>query len=340
LASVELIAQPLGLVPYRKANVWGYSNLAGNIIIPPTYEKTFFFTGDKVARVKQNGIYGFINEKGEFVLPPIYTDATDFYLGIARVTKDSKSYCINLDGAEDECFEEEEMMTEEEPIDEDLPTPFVIETINGKYKVIVNATGDTIPTLFDHVEEIKKSGFLQSNYFLVVTLNGLKGAFDENGNILAPVKYKALEIFDVDSYKAVEKQLWGVVRNDQSMILPFVYESIEKISDIQFGDDRIKKSEYYIVKKKEKTGVVDRENKTVIKFDYDEITSPRKCSCALEFLVRKNGLVGIMDEKGNMLAPVNYSSIEPFGAATVTKVKTTSGKEGYINKNGVTYFSE
>src|SRR5690606_39734726 len=115
LMSVAVSLSAQELIPFRKGNLWGYADDQGKIVIEPRFERTWFFTGDDVARVRQKGLYGYIDRSGNFVIPPKYTAAGDFDLGIAAVRDGKRELCINLDGNPDECnpVYEEEVYEEE-----------------------------------------------------------------------------------------------------------------------------------------------------------------------------------------------------------------------------------
>ncbi len=323
------------LVPYRKGNLWGYSSPQGKIVIEPVYERTHFFTGDGVARVKSKGLYGFINKTGAFTIKPQFTDAGDFEMGVARVQSKSGSWCINLEGEKEECNPDDEVQDlASEPLE-----LFALVQAGPKVKLIINNTGDTIPQEFDKVEFISRYFFPQTNYFAVVYANGMIGAYNQQGILVAPVKYKQFDILDMESFKAAENNKWGVIKFDGTEVLPFAYDSVKKVTELLFLEERLNKNDHYIVMKNAKYGVVDHSNSIILKTEYDKIVVPQ-CSCPTEYVVTKNGLTGIANHKGVFVVTPKYKSIEPFKGAEVTSVTTATGKEGYIRKNGMEYFTE
>ena len=66
------------LIPYKKGENWGFSDMEGNIIIAPDYDEVMFFTKRhmhkryRYAKVNKNGKWGIINDTGEVVLSPEY----------------------------------------------------------------------------------------------------------------------------------------------------------------------------------------------------------------------------------------------------------------------------
>jgi len=81
-----------GLAPMYsyEANLYGYINMAGEIILPPAYEEAWGFTLD-IAAVKVpsgeslGGFYGYIDRRGEWFIPARYAGARPFSESLAAV---------------------------------------------------------------------------------------------------------------------------------------------------------------------------------------------------------------------------------------------------------------
>jgi hypothetical protein len=323
------------LIPFRRGDRWGYADPSGKISIETVYDRTWFFTGDRIARVQQDGLFGFLDKAGTVKIKPQFIQAGDFVMGVAAVQSKTKSYCINLDGQTDECNPPDE----DQYVDPEQSEHFTVFPVNGKYRIVINASGDTLPQAFDRVDFESRYFFPQTNYFAIVYQNGLKGAYNEVGVPIVPVKYKTMDLLDMESYKAQDNGKWGVVKFDGTIVLPFEYDSVNKVTELLFKEDRLNKNDHFIVRKGGKFGVVDYANNTILKTVYDQITIP-VCSCPTEYVVAQNGLMGIYNYKGQIAIPLRYKKIDPFKGAQYTMVITTKGKEGYIDKNGFEYFSE
>jgi hypothetical protein len=334
-AAQDVISQPLGLVPYRKGTRWGYSTLDGNVVIKPEYDRTFFFSSDSVARVTLNGKYGFIDRRGHIVLPIAYTKATDFVLGTAHVVLDGRDFCINLQGDKDECT-----YVDIEPDEEELSHGFLVMQDSTGQKIIVESTGDTIPDSFDEVKLVSRYFFPNVNHFALVRKKDRWGAYNRMGMLIAPVEFRVIDVLDMDSYKAIKDNLWGVNDFKGHTVLPFQYDSIAKVTELLFLGDRLQKNNHFIVSKNKKFGIIDSDRKTILKMEYDAVQIPLPCACPTEYAVSKNGRVGLIDFKGKFIVPVKYASVQPFQSAEITLVQTLSGQEGYINRKGLEYFSD
>ena len=69
---------PPKLIPYRKGDMWGFSDANKKLIVQARYEEANLLT-DGLARVKLNGKYGFIDESGNEVIALKYDNAYVFF---------------------------------------------------------------------------------------------------------------------------------------------------------------------------------------------------------------------------------------------------------------------
>jgi hypothetical protein len=96
----------LVLRPKSIEGKYGYANGAGEMIIPPRYEKvepenTYFFMGKSPAWVKLEGKYGYIDRKGKEVTPARFDAVEEFdYFGMAKIRVGDKWGWINRRGKE------------------------------------------------------------------------------------------------------------------------------------------------------------------------------------------------------------------------------------------------
>ena len=338
LSPLTAWTQSTKLIPYRKGSLWGYANENGQIVIPPKYERTYFFSSDGLARIKSNNMYGYMDAQGKVVIVPKYSSASDFYMGIAKVEQKKKTFCINLEDEPDECNPEEE---QDAAPDDEFQFFQTFQGEDGKLRLIATQAEDTVADSFDKVSIVNRYFFPQVSHFAIVEKGGLKGAYNELGILVAPVEYAKLDILDMDSYKATKKDSkWGVRGFQGEDVLPFAYDSIVKVTEILFLESAIQKNDHYIVGKDKKFGIVNRKNQEILKLVYDEIKIPKPCACPTEYVVRQGDLYGLMDFKGQQILPTKYAQLEPFYSSNITLVKSADGKEGYINRNGREYFSE
>ena len=328
-------AQEFGLVPYRKGNLWGYSDTLGKIVVEPKYERTYFYTPDGLARIRSGGLYGYIDASGKMVIIPKYTEASDFYMGVAEVSLKKRKHCINVEGEPDECIPPDE--TEEEQQEEE---PFLVEKTRKGYRLISLYREDTLHHTLDDVKIVPYYFFPDLNYFAIVKKNGLTGAYSPTGIAIAPIEFLAIDILDMESYKARKNNLWGVRNFENKEVFPFEYDSVRKVSNLITNGEKFLKIEHYILGKNNKYGVVNQAKKVLLPFTFDEVRTPPECNCLPEYVFRQNGLVGLADHEGKVVIQPRYADLKQFSGARLTLVKNKAGAEGYINRKGFEYFTD
>ncbi len=330
-------AQDGSLIPYRKGNLWGYSDPAGKLVVAPSYERTFFFSPDGLARIKQRGLYGYINREGKLVVIPQYSNAGDFFLGVAEVEKQKRKFCINLDGDTEEC----NAPNQDEPSEEDEFQPLeVFRDSTGKSALIFGQSGDTLSQRFDRIILQARYYFPRRNYFALVSDNKRWGAYNENGMQIAPIEFDGIDILDVRSFRALKGMQWGVLGFHGETIIPFAYDSIAKATDVQSGAEGIARREHYIVGKENQFGIIDDKGKVILPVSFDGIHIPKPCNCPLEFVVIKAGLWGLVDGEGKTVLPMRYTFVSPFGGSDYTMVRDARGREGYVSREGKEFFED
>ncbi len=324
------------LIPYRKGSAWGYSDASGKIVIAPVYERTHFFSPDGLARIKQRGLYGYINRQGKLAIIPQFTNAGDFFMGVAEVEKQKRKYCINLEADIDECIPPEDKLFEED----ELPPFEIFRDSTGKSGLIRLPSGDTLPERFDNIRILSRYFFPMRNHFALVSKNSKWGALNVQGEQIAPVEFDGIDIMDMKSLKALKEGKWGVLNFHGEAILPFEYDSIAKASDVQTDGETVARREHYIVGKERKYGIVDEKGAIILPLSFDAVRLPEPCNCPLEFIVGKDGLYGVVDGEGKTILPLRYSYVEPFQGSPVTLIKDSRGREGYVSREGKEYFGE
>jgi formylglycine-generating enzyme required for sulfatase activity len=89
---------------------YGYVDLEGRILIPPSYEEITPFDSGQFALAKKENKYGWINWQGNEIIPFIFDRAQQFVGEKAQVEKDGRSYHINRNAQEIENLKAEEII--------------------------------------------------------------------------------------------------------------------------------------------------------------------------------------------------------------------------------------
>ncbi len=150
-----------------------------------------------------------------------------------------------------------------------------------------------------------------------IQMNGKGGFINAKGEMIVPAEYEKLGIF-MNGKAWVKKGLWGIIDASNKVIVEFLYDDWQEI----FG------SNYYKVRKGQLFGLLDKDGKTVIAPEYEQLWEH-----GTEMLVAINGNnQGLLDLTGKLVVPIEYAYINEFqeGFAVVEK----DGKKGFIDKTG------
>ena len=86
-----------GLAAVQTGGQWGFIDLQGNYVLPPSFERVGSFS-EGLAPARQKGLWGYINMRGVFVIEPKFLRAGEFHEGKARVYIRGRYGYINTEG--------------------------------------------------------------------------------------------------------------------------------------------------------------------------------------------------------------------------------------------------
>jgi hypothetical protein len=298
---------------------------------------------------ENNSKIGFLDTKGKIIIKPIYNMASDFYNGHANIIKDSTYGYIDRKGTEVLFKQYEE-------------TYFYygntgIAKKDGKFGLI-DRDGNPLTDF-------------RYNMIFFFGFNHFKGIISKNSNHLLDNRGKIVfnenleydiksDYFEKDSLLVYEKiidnkKLQGLVGIDNNIIIEPKYDNIYFIEDPDFfvvkKDNKygfVNKSGIEIipviydqvgfnitedlisVKQKNKWGFVNRNNEIIIAFEYDEAYP---FFDGIAFVKKENIYEGI-DKNNTVKAKFSTEKSEfPFYSNNLSLFKK-DGKYGYINKKG------
>lgn len=128
---------------------------------------------------------------------------------------------------------------------------------------------------------------------------------------------KAISYLAKDDEKRYDLTKCGIVNNGK-VIIPFEYTDISKGSP---------DGNYFIVRKDEKWGLINRQNKLIIPYEYDELDYPKDNLIA----AYKNEKYGMIDLDNNIVLPFEYECVVNYLPDTI--VAKQKGKWGFLNLN-------
>lgn len=197
LASAVGLSEAVELIPVtvskNGAQLAGYMDLSGEIVIEPRYASAYPFEGG-LARVTvkdENGktLYGLINNKGETIVEPRYCEMGTFHEGLAVVA------------VEDELW--------------------------GKMYGYINTDGkEIIEPWYSYAEPFA------DGYATVSDYGDLYGVIDREGNEVLPSQYVTIRAFSEGLFPVQRWDgMWGYVDATNTLIIDFAYTDAYEFSE-------------------------------------------------------------------------------------------------------------
>jgi hypothetical protein len=324
-------------VPYRIKNLWGLSDLKGNIISPAKYDSIEFINPHfNRARVWKAKKMGMINEKGQEIISPVYDDVTDRYDYI-RVINNKKSGMFSVNGKNILPIQYDEFKDENYNfvIIRKNSKEGIARVINGKSTIKQNVYYDSIKFIYpENVFEcyIKGNKKYLDTAMKTVKYNPMEMDYvmaEEEGNyswqdeIEKQRQEREIEnnmfltrnlqnndiVLKKDSglFKVVYERkqgFWGVRKCDGKILVPYLYEDFDlKNSDLQ--DIHSNYRQLYILKYKGKWGMIGHKNRNAS--NYKDTTTYHLIDFKYDsiycntnctsYITRDNGKFGIIAAK-------------------------------------------
>ncbi|MFY0675309.1 MAG: WG repeat-containing protein [Bacteroidia bacterium] len=214
----------------------------------------------------------------------------------------------------------------------------------GDKKGVVSHKGlPIVPVLYESI--IPQNGFYNCNY-----KRGREDIYSKNGKKLFDRSYKHIINIGSGKFIVYKKRRWGVLDSNETIVIPFKYKDMRitqtknlagKVRDTWYVTDFTGKEVFrykcdrigfvdglYTVQQNNKWGAVNEKGELVIPVEYERISKAEKVGIE----VKKDGLFGIYNNKGELLLPVEFKKIEQYvnGYARVLK----EGKWAFINSQG------
>lgn len=311
----------------NKEDKQGLYSYMGKEILPPLYDSievacSYCTTASNYFIVKK-GLYGLCNNEGKFIVDPQYTAIEYRYLRYFKLTKgDSCHYLFNYkDIIKDITLDDAMPIT----IQKNEQKLFYFNYKQGKTWGLLRENGQPVITV-QYDKPLEKVGYIHSDstaYFIACKDNQF-GLIDIDNKIVLPFQYKKIE--HTYFYNTIElttdegKQLYNMAKKQLALnlfydksnvtdrylylkkngletavdyhhmqiLFPFKYNSISGLDD----------NEHFIVTIEGKTAVVNREDKQIIPYGYDEIQASCKPNL---FVIRKEKQYGIVNLKNELV---------------------------------------
>ena len=284
--------------------------------------------------IVKKGLYGLCNNEGKFIVDPQYTAIEYRYLRYFKLTKgDSCHYLFNYkDIIKDIKLDDAMPIT----IQRNEQKLFYFNYKQGKAWGLLRENGQSVIAV-QYDKPLQKVGYIHSDstaYFIACKDN-LFGLIDINNKIVLPFQYKNIQ--PTFLYNTIElttdegKQLYNMTKKqlalnlfyDKSsvsdrflylkrngletavdckhmqLLFPFKYNSILGLND----------NEHFMVTIEGKTAVINRQDKQLIPYGYDEIKVTSKPNL---FIIKKENQYGIVNLKNELVYGMTPYHIEAY----------------------------
>ena len=284
--------------------------------------------------IVKKGLYGLCNNEGKFIVDPQYTAIEYRYLRYFKLTKgDSCHYLFNYkDIIKDITLDDAMPIT----IQRNEQKLFYFNYKQGKAWGLLRENGQPIIAV-QYDKPLQKVGYIHSDstaYFIACKDN-LFGLIDINNKIVLPFQYKNIQ--PTYLYNTIElttdegKQLYNMTKKQLALnlfydkssvsdrflylkrngletavdcrhmqiLFPFKYNSILGLND----------NEHFMVTIEGKTAVINRQDKQLIPYGYDEIKVTSKPNL---FIIKKENQYGIVNLKNELVYGMTPYHIEAY----------------------------
>jgi len=269
------LSMPL-LIPYLKGNLYGFSDLEGNIIIQPNYESVKFFNRHNLALVKKDDLYGFINRKGELVVPCFSNKS----LSLNKMPKFYDQYGIK----------------------DTLKHLRIVEDRGTHKWILFNLNTLSASKIYEkYVVRNPCSDFeVNSKHYRNYFYNGIRKVKKKN-NLINFINIHGQEILDKDYYnaKALLGDYYCIVAKGLKCAL---FNSTHgRITDFSYGNiESIVGTDHFIVTQNIPNtgmGIINPQGKLVSTIDYEEM----KSAFNGHIIAAKQGEYGLLNTKGEVI---------------------------------------
>ena len=325
----------MSLIPYRKANLWGYANQDKIMVISPAYDEANpFYAG--YAAVKKGPAYGYINTGGRLVIPFKYFSAKRFRYGYTDNVKTKGTDTVLFAGAAltaeaiERCIDTRGNQMLKCPAMNENNFPGNNDVLLKDTSVSSYSTMKKSET-FDRVVDGYKLPGSEDDYYIAVK-NDQYGVINNKFERIAPFEYSSVKKLVINNivYLLVEEHgLKGILNGNGSVFLPVENSRIDPVHS-RNGND------YLIISRNGNTGIRDMVLQDLVAAKYSDIQYDNNGGY---ILTGNNGMKGYFFGNNKLLEP-DYTDIQPVYGGNYVLVRSQTGKSGYISNKGIEFFEE
>jgi outer membrane protein assembly factor BamD (BamD/ComL family) len=339
-----------GLAAVEVNDQFGYIDKTGQLVIPCAYDEVFDFSEGK-AVVEKDGFLGLIDANGNYILKPIFDDIGPIREGLFYVEKDGLFHYFESGGtlAFKENFEEafsfEDGMAK---VKKEGVSGYILK--DGSF-FVKSSKGDVRrfnDTLFvlklrDSSTFILPNGLLDSVYFdhigmmkenrAIVSKQGKYGYVNRNAERVIEIEldvfdnYTQFAQFSNGHARAFRKGRFAMMDSLGRKVLPAIFTRIGEYGELipitkgdgwGYTDEEVQLRIQYqydfaypfidglaIVELDQLVGLIDLKGEEIAPLEYEDLLRTE----AGIFIFRKNGMFGLLDSKGKLMMEKTYQRI-------------------------------
>lgn len=286
--------------PVKVNQQWGLMDEQGELIVQPRYQSIGNFKKFGYAIMQRNDGVGVINRFGREVIRPEYDDLKVLDSTLFAVKTAGDWMVINLDKKVilEKGYERVKIWDNQ----------FLGYRQDNKWGV-KTIEGDLV-----FAPQYPDLNYLPTGYFQSREKDKI-GLLTLSGQVILPPEYDQIKPVESDLFFCKKDRNWGAADQSGNMIIPVSFQSYTKISD-----------EFYQLFGNRKKFLFSIPEKRVVTSTYYDGFYPFTQNFVL---AKKDRLLGLLDQFGNEILPVQYNEIQPF--TTDYYRINRGGKWGIIN---------
>lgn len=284
-----------GYTPVRKGQFWGVLDSTNRLVAACQYKNAQVVTfGCDITGLLLDGDYCFIGKDSLRCYHQLY----GYENGYARASKNGLQGYVDKAGIEIVPCEYKSIF----PLVE-TKNYYTATKLNDKQGIIaLSPPRVLIPAIYDPSYYNERISELHNAFFF--KKEGKIGAVDSTGKIIIPFKQKELLFLGKLNLVVLEDSTetlfkLGVCDSQYHFLLPMGSYAIKKEYFYHH------KTNFLIAQKKGKYGILDKNLKTIIPFEYDKIRWYNENKIVVEL----NKKVGLMDTSSNWILPLEYDDL-------------------------------
>lgn len=330
-------------IPYRKGDLFGYSDTNMKILIPPAYTRAdFFYNG--MAQVCKGNKYGFINTKGELIIPIEYDYNWERParfgngLGLICVIQEHGGFLYGYINKSGKVVQKAELFFAENF----FKGAAFVQTNEGA-NLLLDSNLHVLKS-FVQIEPVNRDfpPYKSNELYQVICEDGGTGLVDKKGKMLIPCDYENFGWYTDGVFinslvregnyfgRNFSPGFKGVINIENKLLVPFEYYDFSSFKE---GMARVRRNEKY--------GYVNKAGKEVIPclYDYpdekqlaDRIYEELPGFCEGYVKACLDTVCGFLDKEGKVVIPFKYKHVSSFKEDRAKFVQ--DGKIGFIDKQG------